>query len=345
MATAFNLKQRGGGEPKITVVNTAAGANIFGLIKNPMTSAPIGVPAEDVTLIVTDNQSIMLAAATENQPARMNASGVLVVNNGGLVGAAANGFVPNTTGELVIMSTPTVMGNFTTDANGSFSGQASLPAGLANGDHTVVLVTASLATALGVTVEPAASAGSAPYSGPMVTLAGSLSAVSGGDLTIPGENLAGVSAVTVGGLSADVISVTAKSLSIKLPSGLVAGVYDLVLTSPAGRITIQGAIRISAEQALVRQGTWTKAKVSSSGSISQVKIYAKDPIGLGKIQFFKDGKEIAWVRAVDETDPKLRFANNAAYLVRSVALTQGKNRFEIKVDGVRVWQATYVPKG
>ena len=76
-----------------------------------------------------------------------------------------------------------------------------------------------------------------------------------------------------------------------------------------------------------------------------VKMYAKDPIGDGKIQFFVDGKEIAWVNAVDEADPKLSFASSYPYLVRSVELNPGKNRFEIKLDGVRVWRTTYVPKG
>jgi hypothetical protein len=73
-------------------------------------------------------------------------------------------------------------------------------------------------------------------------------------------------------------------------------------------------------------------------------MYAKHPVGDGKIQFFVDGKEISWINAVDLTDPKLSFASSNPYLVRSVDLNPGKNRFEIKLDGVRVWRATYVPK-
>ena len=63
------------------------------------------------------------------------------------------------------------------------------------------------------------------------------------------------------------------------------------------------------------------------------------------MQFLLVGKEIAWVRAVDESDPKLSFANGFSYLVRTVELSPGKNRFEILVDGERVFRATYVPKG
>jgi hypothetical protein len=53
-------------------------------------------------------------------------------------------------------------------------------------------------------------------------------------------------------------------------------------------------------------------------------IYPKDPIGVGKIQFVVNGREIAWVRAADETDPKLRLAGDSNYLVRTVELAAGK---------------------
>lgn len=85
---------------------------------------------------------------------------------------------------------------------------------------------------------------------------------------------------------------------------------------------------------------WTKKQDDGS-----VKVYAKNVIGAGKVQFFVDGEEVAWVNDVDGTDPMLRFAGGSAYLVRTLSLDAGKNRFEIKLDGVRVWRATYVPKG
>jgi hypothetical protein len=63
-----------------------------------------------------------------------------------------------------------------------------------------------------------------------------------------------------------------------------------------------------------------------------------------KVQFVLSGREIAWIRAVDELDPKLSFAGGSAYLVRTVKLSSGKNRFEIVVEGERVWRATYAPR-
>lgn len=76
-------------------------------------------------------------------------------------------------------------------------------------------------------------------------------------------------------------------------------------------------------------------------SDTQVKVYAKDIVGIGKVQFLVGGKEIAWVRATSPDDKKLRTYDNVPYLVRTVTLRPGKNRIEIKVDGGRAWFVTY----
>ena len=83
---------------------------------------------------------------------------------------------------------------------------------------------------------------------------------------------------------------------------------------------------------------WTKRL--SDGT---AKIYASNIVGQGKVQFFVNGKEVAWVRAVDGNDPKLRQANGSSYLVRTVELAEsGKTRLEVKVNGKRVRFTTYV---
>ena len=76
-------------------------------------------------------------------------------------------------------------------------------------------------------------------------------------------------------------------------------------------------------------------------SETQVKVYAKDIVGIGKVQFLVNEREIAWVRAESVSDPKLRIENSYPYLVRTVTLTPGKNRIEIRVEGGRAWFATY----
>ena len=80
---------------------------------------------------------------------------------------------------------------------------------------------------------------------------------------------------------------------------------------------------------------------TSKVSDSQVKIYAKDIVGVGKVSFVVDGKEIAWVRAQNNEDKKLRLVGETPYLVRTVDLEPGKNRIEILVEGRRAWRVTY----
>lgn len=72
-----------------------------------------------------------------------------------------------------------------------------------------------------------------------------------------------------------------------------------------------------------------------------VKIYALNIIGAGKVQFFQNGVEVAWIRPVDATDPKLRFIKRGwragtDYMVRTREAISGRNVFEIYLDGERV---------
>jgi len=181
-----------------------------------------------------------------------------------------------------------------------------------------------------------------PYSGPTLLMAtGTIPAGAGEDVTIEGEKLETVTEVEVGKKEAE-FSTTPTSLTLKVPTSLEIGTHDIDMTSSFGKITIQDAITVTKTATVISEDAvrvWTKLMEGD-----QVRLFAKNPVGAGKIQFFKDGKEIAWMNAIDETDPKLSFNSSAHYLVRTVDLTEGKNRFEIKVDGKRVWRATYVPK-
>ena len=207
----------------------------------------------------------------------------------------------------------------------------------------------SALTAWGAGVRAAAAAppsvAPAPYTGPLLQEFSSrtLDVCTPKSITITGIRLLGATA-SVQGKSVTVLENTDTKLVLAFPAGLTPGNnVDLVIKSSSGTLTHQDAFDIPADTcaAVLSKGRWTQ--LQSDGKT--VKIYAKDPVGDGKIQFFVDGKEIAWVNAVDEADPKLSFASSYPYLVRSVALHEAKNRFEIKLDGVRVWRATYVPKG
>ena len=92
---------------------------------------------------------------------------------------------------------------------------------------------------------------------------------------------------------------------------------------------------------------WTVRMRDSSGNLTnEAKMYAKNPIGEGKVQFYLNGREIAWIRAVDESDPKLRLVTEGpmagiGYLVRTVTLMPGKNALEIFIENVRERRVIY----
>lgn len=177
----------------------------------------------------------------------------------------------------------------------------------------------------------------APYQGPVVSTNAGVASV-GQQVVLTGTRLSQVSSVSISGKSA-VATCTDTSCSFTVPAGVSAGLQDLVLLGSHGVLTIQGGIRIelvAAAEEIAVNG-WTK-KISDS----EVKVYAKNLVGAGKVQYFLNGKEVAWVRAADQSDPKLRFANGASYLVRTLTLVEGqKNVIEIHVDGERVKRSAH----
>ena len=114
---------------------------------------------------------------------------------------------------------------------------------------------------------------------------------------------------------------------------------DLVINSSYGTLTHQDAFDIPVQACVddLITSTWTRNLNNGS-----VKMHAKNVVGAGKVQMFFNGKEIAWVRAADASDSKLRAAKGFQYLVRTVTLKAGmKNVLEIYVDGERVRRAAY----
>jgi hypothetical protein len=99
-------------------------------------------------------------------------------------------------------------------------------------------------------------------------------------------------------------------------------------------------VSLSATVAIVNSAS-TETGYWTQRTGDNVKVYAKNVIGVGKVQIFVNGREIAWIRARDISDPKLRVITSgpmagAVYLVRDRDLLSGRNVFEIYVDGQRV---------
>ncbi len=171
-----------------------------------------------------------------------------------------------------------------------------------------------------------------PYTGPMITPpAGVIAASAGGKVTIPGSRLGGVSKVEIAGLDAEITVSSDGELSIVVPRGLAAGVYDLVITSSSGRLTVQGALRVSGSAA--SSGAASEVRTSTRLiAENSLKVWAFGAVGAGKVQIMLNGQEVAWVNAASSDDPKLR----DGYLVRTLTLAAGKNVIEVYVDGERV---------
>ena len=135
-------------------------------------------------------------------------------------------------------------------------------------------------------------------------------------------------------------SKSATSIITTIPGGIAAGEYSLYIIYAGGTqlhlwpFTMQAPITPVISDELK---AWTKNLNDGTA-----KIYAKNIVGAGKIRFMLNGEEIAWVRAVSAADPKLRTANGAHYLVRTVDLVEGqKNILEVYLDGVRIKRTAY----
>lgn len=82
---------------------------------------------------------------------------------------------------------------------------------------------------------------------------------------------------------------------------------------------------------------WTRANPETR----EVKVYAKHVVGAGKVQFMLNGREVAWVRAKERSNSRVRISNGDAYLVRTLQLEPGFNRIQILVDDVVVRSVAY----
>lgn len=74
--------------------------------------------------------------------------------------------------------------------------------------------------------------------------------------------------------------------------------------------------------------------IKRNGNTVRVALY--DLVNSGKAQIMLNGEEVAWVRATDESDPKLRQAPQGHHLLRTLKLEPGKNVIEIYQNGQRL---------
>lgn len=283
LLTNFNNRWGGAGTltPKVTSVESNDGAIIYGLLSNTETDAPLGVPAQDVLMVTTATEAVMLAASSDNQPARVNPEGVLVVAQGSNIAVAVHGFPANTAGELVLLSDPTLLGTFTTDANGSFIGQTQLPPNLNPGNHSVVLITSSLVASLGVSLlaNPSTGLVSRPYEGPLNLRHQSTTPCSGQEAILLGERLNTIAGVYVGDSSREFKLLSNGSLSYSL-AGVAPGRHQVKVWVPISSVNLTSEIEVRS----CAHGTSTTSRVNVGSFNGKLVVYAA---GL-------EGKRISW---------------------------------------------------
>lgn len=174
------------------------------------------------------------------------------------------------------------------------------------------------------------------YFGPILYVPADLGDLPVGEVVrLEGENLLLITEINLGGEDAKVKVISNTELEITIPE-VEPGDYQLEVVSNVGVLTIQQ--QLSVVGGVSMQGLQIIIKRISE---TQAKIWAKNAVGVGKIQFKVGGREIAWIRAADETDPKLRKVNNLYYLVRTVNLKDGKNALEVYLDGERLRRVAY----
>ena len=140
-----------GATSNVAVVNTATGAVMQNLVFDANGNS-VNVPVEDIVFLDGPQLSLMIGSNNAN----ITADGKYQVGAGGIVGVTGSGLGVSANGEIIAMSTPTLLANFQTTAAGDFNKSATLPESIGVGDHTLVVATGSTYAMMGIRVVPAA---------------------------------------------------------------------------------------------------------------------------------------------------------------------------------------------
>lgn len=140
-----------GATSNVLVVDTATGAVMQNLVFDANGNS-VNVPVEDIVFLDGPQLSLMIGSDNAN----ITADGKYQVGAGGIVGVTGSGLGASANGELIAMSTPTLLANFQTTAAGDFNKSATLPSSIGVGDHTLVVATGTTYAMMGIRVVPGA---------------------------------------------------------------------------------------------------------------------------------------------------------------------------------------------
>ncbi len=140
------LDKAAGGDSGLEVVNTRVGAEIDGIFDD------VRVPIENVIVAQTTGFTGLYASLDANDKPTPVQGGVLEMVRGGEVAVIVHGLKPGAEAELVLMSTPLLLGTATADASGGFTRLLGPPDSVADGEHTLVTATDSIVVSLGIRI-------------------------------------------------------------------------------------------------------------------------------------------------------------------------------------------------
>jgi uncharacterized repeat protein (TIGR02059 family) len=178
-AVAERLAAVAGGDIGIEVIATDTGAELSGVFPDR------NVPVEDVIVVdVGESATLFAARSASGDIIEVQPGAVLEVTPEGEVAVIAYGLPVGDQVELVLMSTPTLLGTFIVDANGAIETLANIPDAIGSGDHTLVVASPNVQASLGLKVSDLTgsgagaqssertlpAAGSSPASGPVIIL-------------------------------------------------------------------------------------------------------------------------------------------------------------------------------
>jgi hypothetical protein len=146
-AVAERLAAVAGGDIGIEVIATDTGAELSGVFPDR------NVPVEDVIVVdVGESATLFAARSASGDIIEVQPGAVLEVTPEGEVAVIAYGLPVGDQVELVLMSTPTLLGTFIVDANGAIETLANIPDAIGSGDHTLVVASPNVQASLGLKV-------------------------------------------------------------------------------------------------------------------------------------------------------------------------------------------------
>jgi hypothetical protein len=140
------LDAAAGGDSGLEVVDTDTGAEIDGIFDDTR------VPVEDVIVAEAAAFTGLYASRDENGNPNQIRAEILEMERGGQVAVFVYGLPAGEDAELVLMSTPYLLGTATADADGNFTRVLSPPEATLAGNHTLVTATDTLTVTLGIRI-------------------------------------------------------------------------------------------------------------------------------------------------------------------------------------------------